>query len=96
MSHIERIPKTDGELSDSLLHAREVVNAVRAEILEIDKEIKLTEQDYKFIAFCRSVDYGTLLEIDIRQGSPILVKKGYKNIRFDLKDDIDKYPRKKL
>jgi V/A-type H+-transporting ATPase subunit I len=41
----QRIPITDGELADSLLHAREVVKAVRAEILDIDKEIKLTKQE---------------------------------------------------
>ena len=41
----QRVPVDDGELSDSILHAREVVMAVRSEVLEIDKQIKLTKQE---------------------------------------------------
>ena len=41
----QRVPVDDGELSDSILHAREVVMAVRSEVLEIDKQITLTKQE---------------------------------------------------
>jgi V/A-type H+-transporting ATPase subunit I len=41
----KRVPVDDGELSDSILHAREVVMAVRSEVLEIDKQIQLTQQE---------------------------------------------------
>jgi V/A-type H+-transporting ATPase subunit I len=41
----QRVPVDDGELSDSVLHAREVVLAVRSEVLEIDKQITLTQQE---------------------------------------------------
>ena len=39
------LPVDDGELTDSIIHAREVVMAVRSEVLEIDKQITLTQQE---------------------------------------------------